>query len=94
MNYSIYIYYKVTPQNENAVRAAAHDLIAAIARSSGIAGRLLCRRDKPDTWMEAYEGVADPETFLAAIDNELVRVRFADLLGPDARRVTELFRPL
>lgn len=94
MNYSIYIYYKVTPGSMEKVGAAVQVLFKAIAGGSGIEGRLLCRRDKPETWMEVYEGVADPESFQASLNRELGRLCFAELLGPDSRRITELFMPI
>jgi hypothetical protein len=94
MNYSLYIYYKVSPGREKSVRAAAQDLFKSIAAATGVEGRLSCRRDKPDTWMEVYEGIAEPDAFQTILNKELDRLRFADLLGPDSRRMTELFRPL
>ena len=94
MNHSIYIYYKVTPLNEAAVRARATELLKQVAASTGIQGRLLCRRDKPETWMEVYEGVSNPESFVATLNEAIARLHFSELLGPDTRRMTELFRPL
>jgi len=94
MKYSIFIYYKVTSQNEKPVRAAAETLLKAVAMATGIEGRLMCRRDKPETWMEVYEGIPDADAFLAALDKALAGVKFAEVLGPDMRRMTELFRPL
>ena len=58
-----------------------------------IHGGLLCRRDKPETWMEVYEPVAEDTEFLATLEAELERVRFAELLGTDVPRHTEIFRP-
>lgn len=94
MTHSIYIYYKVNAGNEAAVRTAAQELLKRVAAATGIQGRLLCRRDKPETWMEVYEGIPDPEAFLATLDQSLQALRFAEVLGPDMRRMTELFRPL
>ena len=94
MSCSFYIYYKVAAQNADRVRAAALELQRALLRATGITGRLLCRRDNPETWMEVYEGVADTAAFQAALDTEVQRLQFGNLLGPDARRITELFRPL
>jgi hypothetical protein len=91
---SYYIYYKVAPAREAAVRAAVAELQRGLAARTGIAGRLLCRRDKPDTWMEVYENVPDGGTFEAALEVELGRVRFGETLGAGASRITEVFRPL
>ena len=94
MNYAIYIYYKVTPDNQGQIRLAAQSLQQAINAATGINGRLLCRRDKPDTWMEVYEGVPDADAFIALLDREAARLQFAELLGAGSRRMTELFRLL
>ena len=94
MSYSIYIYYKVTPGSVDKLRAAVQALFQAIAQRTGVEGRLLCRRDKPETWMEVYEDVADPDAFQASLDQALGRSRFAELLEPDSRRITELFMPV
>jgi hypothetical protein len=91
---SYYIYYKVSPERAPGLRDAVTRLQQAIEKKTGIAGRLLCRRDSPETWMEIYEDVADGTAFEAALDAELARLRFAELLGPKASRFTEAFRPL
>ena len=94
MNYSIYIYYNVAPDSVGKLGAAVRVLFKGMARQTGIEGRLLSRRDKPETWMEVYEGVANPDAFQSSLDSELERLHFAELLGPDSRRITELFTPL
>ncbi len=94
MAFSIYIYYKVAAEDAGRVRPVAEELQRSLAALTGIQGSLQCRRDKPETWMEVYEGVVDADAFLAVMDAQLQRLRFAELLGADARRMTELFRPL
>ena len=94
MAFSIYIYYKVAAKDSVRVRPVAEELQRALAQSTGVQGSLQCRRDKPETWMEVYEHVADADAFLAALDAQLQRLSFAELLGADSKRVTELFRPL
>jgi hypothetical protein len=89
---SYYIYYKVGPATVERVRAAAEELQRSVAAKTGIQGQLLCRRDQPDTWMEVYENVGDAERFERALNAELERLRFTELLG--AQRHTEIFRPL
>ena len=59
------------------------ELQRLLAARTGVKGRLLCRRDKPETWMEVYEPVAEDTEFLATLEAELERVRFAELLGTD-----------
>ena len=91
---SYYIYYKVAPARADAERAAVTEMQRTLAGRTGITGRLLCRRDKPDTWMEIYENVSDGDAFEAALGSELGRLRFDELLGKDGSRITEVFRPL
>ncbi len=63
MSAHYYVWYRVpegvAAEAETAVRA----LQARLACSSGIGGRLLKKRDAPETWMEVYEGVAEPQAF-------------------------------
>jgi uncharacterized protein DUF4936 len=94
MSSSYYIYYKVPAAAATRLRAAAEDLQRSVAAKTGIAGRLLCRRDKAETWMEVYEDVGDEQRFEGALNAELERLRFAELLGAGSARVTEIFRPL
>lgn len=94
MSFSFYVYYEVNARNEEKVRTAAHVLQQTIAAATGIHGRLLCRRAKTETWMEVYEGVPDAATFQSVLDLETKRLCFGELLAPESRRMTELFRPL
>ncbi|OGA87621.1 MAG: hypothetical protein A3G27_18790 [Betaproteobacteria bacterium RIFCSPLOWO2_12_FULL_66_14] len=94
MTASYYIYYNVAPAQAERVRSAVTELQRSLAASAGIAGRLLCRRDKPQTWMEIYENVADEAAFEAVLERELARLQFSSLLGPGSSRCTEVFRPL
>jgi hypothetical protein len=89
---SYYIYYKVPAQAEAQLKPAVEDLQRSLAAKSGVRGRLLRRRDKTDTWMEIYEDVGDPDAFESLLGSELKRVRFAELLGPDSPRRTEVFQ--
>jgi len=57
-----YVWYTVTAERELAMRAVA-DLIAAVEDDTGIAGRVLARRDDASTWMEIYENVGDAAAF-------------------------------
>jgi len=57
-----YVWYTVTAERELAVRAVA-DLIAAVEDDTGVAGRVLARRDDASTWMEIYENVGDAAAF-------------------------------
>ena len=77
-------------------------LLRAVETATGIAGRVLARRDDPTTWMEIYEHVADPAAFeriLASLAERHAVAGFApggrhverfaaldDVLAPNARR--------
>ena len=57
-----YVWYTVTVERGLALRAVS-DLIAAVEEDTGVAGRVLARRDDASTWMEIYENVADAAAF-------------------------------
>jgi len=94
MRSSYYIYYKVKPHAAVEVRAAVEELQRTLLARAGVPGRLLCRQDGPETWMEVYENVPDPDSFQAVMDSELERLHIDDLLGSESPRRTEVFRPL
>jgi len=57
-----YVWYRVAgddADSETVVRA----MMARLGCRSGVAGRLLRKRDEPRLWMEVYEGVADGPAF-------------------------------
>ena len=67
-----YVWYLVDVDRAAAL-AAVGALLAAVEDATGIAGRVLARRDEPGTWMEIYENVADTAAFertLAALVKE------------------------
>ncbi len=76
LNY--YVYYRVVIAETARVRAVLEAVQAALGEDTGVRGRLLRCSDDPSTWMEIYEGVADPPRFKAALER---------LLGALYRRV-------
>ena len=98
MSANYYIYYKVPVNAVARLRPAVEELQRALSRKTGVAAKLLFRRDKTEaalqTWMEVYEDIADADGFEAALGAELERLRLADILGADSARRTEVFRPL
>jgi len=87
---SYYVYYKSdTPAA--AVREAVAVLQAALARTTGVQGRLQRRVDGSGTWMEIYEGVADPECFERELAAAVALARIESLLAPGAARHVERF---
>ncbi|MFI4922858.1 MAG: DUF4936 family protein, partial [Burkholderiales bacterium] len=59
MPLNFYIYYRVEPAGAAALDARIHEMQTALHNQTGIAGRLLKKRDEPLLWMEVYENVAD-----------------------------------
>ena len=92
MSYSYYIYYRVDPAQVKAAGPRIKQLLAAVERATGTAGRLMTKRGEPNLWMEVYEGVADEAKFeweLAAAVNQLKAIEF---LQPGNGRHTECFK--
>lgn len=87
-----YVYYRVRSDvgHEDA-EATVRAMQAALERRTGIAGRLMERRDDAVTWMEVYEGVADPDAFEAALRIEANAHRLASIVEPGFARHTERF---
>ena len=68
MNY--YVYYKVSPDRLDTIRAQVQGLFSEIQRTTGVRGRWMHRRDDPTTYMEVYEGVKDERAFEALLERE------------------------
>jgi hypothetical protein len=88
----VYVYYRVAADHA-AAREAVAALLAAVEAATGVAGRLLARRDDPATWMEIYEPVADPAAFLHRLA-ELARHHRVAAIAGDGHRHAECFAPL
>lgn len=85
----VYVYYRLAG-DDRAARAAIARLFADVEARTGIAGRLLERRELPRTWLEVYEPVPAPAAFLRALAAAVRRQRAADH-AIDGRRVIERF---
>lgn len=62
MNY-YYIYYRIGEKDAVEAELIVRSMQARLACRSGVAGRLLKKRDEPGLWMEVYEGVSEPQGF-------------------------------
>ncbi|MGB8437090.1 MAG: DUF4936 family protein [Burkholderiales bacterium] len=91
MSASIFVYYRVTGVPDSTVRGRVGAIHADVLAATGVAGRLLRRRDDPTTWMEIYEPVPDVDRFEQELDAALARHAFAALLAPGGARHTERF---
>jgi hypothetical protein len=87
-----YVYYRVDAAQEARLRAVVERMQAALRSETGIAGRLLRRRDDAQTWMEIYENVDDSTRFEVAL-NAAISHAGLDALLP-AGRVVERFVPI
>lgn len=90
MSRSYYVYYR-SAAAPAAVREAVVAMQAAVARTTGVQGRLLRRVDDDGTWMEIYESVADPERFERELAAAAADARLEALLAPGATRHIERF---
>ena len=90
MSRSYYVYYRAAAPAA-AVREAVLVMQAALARTTGVHGRLLRRVEDDGTWMEIYESVADPERFERELAAAAAGARLEALLAPGASRHVERF---
>lgn len=67
--FNVYVYYRIDPQHEDAAETPIRTLMARLACRCSVTTRLLKKRGEPRLWMEAYEGVVDPDAF----ERELAR---------------------
>jgi hypothetical protein len=86
-----YIYYRVAPTHAVRARQAVAAMMLELERRTGIAGKLLRGAEDHLLWMEIYEGVRDPASFAAAIQELLKRAEFEGLLAEGSSRATERF---
>jgi hypothetical protein len=87
---SYYVYYRIGADPAR-VRAVVGSMQAALAETTGVAGRLLRRVDDATTWMEVYEDVADPERFERELEAAVARFGVPALLAAGASRHVERF---
>ena len=90
MSENYYIYYRAGVA-AGEVRAAVAAMQAALARDTGVRGRLLRRRDDASTWMEVYEGIADAGEFERALAAAVDQFGLRALLAAGADRHVERF---
>ena len=89
MPFSYYVYYRVAQALE--ATALARELLAAMKQKTGIAGRLLRKRDDPATWMEIYEGVQDAPAFEHSLAECVEATQFTNVLQSGSARHLECF---
>ena len=87
MNY--YIYYRVSENDADEAETLVRSMQARLACRSGVAGRLLKKRDEAGLWMEVYEDVAEPERFERLLEQAVDEFDLGMFL--DGTRHTECF---
>ena len=89
MSLSYYIYYRVAQPAR--AQARVRDLQSELKSRTGIAGRLVRKRDDPATWMEIYEGVREASAFEQCLASAVQAANFAAVLETGAVRHLECF---
>jgi hypothetical protein len=89
--FAYYIYYRVEPARATVAEARVRELQTALDCRTGVAGRLLKKRDDPHLWMEVYEEVEDPARFEETLAQLVEEKGLGDLLAPGAERRVECF---
>lgn len=68
----LYAYYRVAADDAVAAREEIAVLQACLAPYCGAAPRRMVRCEDAGMWMEVYENVADPQSFIDAMQNRLL----------------------
>ena len=92
MSASYYVYYRVPLANAAQARKAVDALQRELSDATGVAGRLMRRRDDESTWMEIYENVSDGARFEAKLAELAERHGLPGLLALGSSRKHEIFR--
>ena len=87
MNY--YIYYRVSENDADEAETLVRSMQARLACRSGVAGRLLKKRNEAGLWMEVYEDVVEPERFERLLEQAVDEFDLGMFL--DGARHTECF---
>lgn len=88
----VFVYYRIRPEAREEASRRVAALLRKVELETGVAGRLLCRLDEPELWMEVYEPVRDADAFFLALDTALAAMDLAPLMAPGATRKVERFR--
>jgi hypothetical protein len=86
--HSFFVWYRVT-QGDRDTEIALRSMMARLACRSGVAGRLLKKRDESGLWMEIYADVVDPARFEALLRQAVDEYDVEMFI--EGKRVTECF---
>jgi hypothetical protein len=88
-----YVWYRVAGDFVEA-RAAVAAVVRDVSLNSGVAGRVLVRRDDPRTWLEIYENVFDAQRFEHALTTASLRHEVARFAENGQRHVEPFVAPV
>lgn len=91
MPHSYYIYYRVDPDKVEACEQKVKELLRAVKKGTGIAGRLLRKRGEPHLWMEVYENVSDEAKFEWEVADLADQLKVKEYLESGTTRHMECF---
>jgi hypothetical protein len=91
MSWNYYVYYRVDAAKTGPCAVAIEFLLDAMKRETGIAGRVLKKRNEPLLWMEIYENVEDEAKFEWALAEAATASGIANLLQAGSSRHVECF---
>lgn len=67
MTFTYCVWYRLREPGNREAETVIRSMLARLACRTGITGRLLKKRDAPDTWMELYPDVTEPARFEPAL---------------------------
>ncbi len=62
--FNVYVYYRLDPRHADDAEKPIRALMARLACQCTVSAQLLKKRGEFRLWMEAYEGVVDPDAFV------------------------------
>lgn len=91
MPLNFYIYYRVEQAHAASLEPRIHAMQSALRKQTGVAGRLLKKRDDSLLWMEIYEDVAEAGSFEDALMHAVEKYRVKQFMEAGSQRHTECF---
>jgi len=78
MPLNVYVYYQVARAGASKSEVRIHEMQSALCDRTGVAGRLLKKKDQPLLWMEVYENVTgeDFEDALTQLSRNMAHGNF------------------
>jgi hypothetical protein len=93
MRYAYYVYYRIEPAKAHLARDRVQALLSRVQAATAVTGRLLCKRNDANLYMEVYDGVEDPHGFETGLAEAVRAERLDELLAAGSVRKLECFQP-